>query len=450
MRSLAPIAVNVAKRYRMGPEVFPDLLEAVENSAPVLALTIISLLVLETLERDDRLRLREPLFRIISALGGTSLLDRMTDAARLGIRLDAKLGRTDASPWNDALLEGLKKTISGGEHTLLREEAAQQAAFILQKLGLVEERAAMIPTQRELAQLNRPTWSHSESIDEDGTVADFVRTDLDRYLAQSGEMGVLTYLGLSASIMPKMENARNSLQQQFADGIGVFRQIFKTTVRSRDDRVIGHASVGGENMDRALTEQFGYGCIYAWYAMDVAAHYLISNGTVRHEHFDMLLKQTWINIEETGRSNDLVFLLSVPLEGYIDVVTGERKASSLILTIDSLTMRLEAVLRKLARLHMVADTKETQDQRGRLVTEVLGLSQVLKQPQVAAVLGEDLVALVRRTLVGEDEGLRDRIGHAITDRSDYDIFTGHKLVFLLLRLAMVERGTAGVEGRVTF
>ena len=446
LRHLAPLALSVAKKYRKGGKMARALIDVLERSAPILSLEIVRLLVPEPLERNERERLREPLFRIVAALGGTSLLDRMIEAARIGMRLDAKLGNVDLSPWNAALLEGLRKTIAGGEHGLLREQAAQQAAFILQQMGLDEERAEVIATQRELARANQPEWSHSETIDKDGSFAESIRTNIDKRISELGEVGILAYLGLSTEIMPQMQHARDSLVKQHEAGIGVFRQLVQTTVRSRDNRVIGHASPGAENENRALVEQFGYGCIFAWYAMDVAAQHMIVNGTIRSEHFDELLDQTWIGDEESGRQNDLPSLLSVPLEAYVDVITGVGKPASLILVIDSLTMRLEAVLRKFARLHRVGDTREIRDQQGRLVTEVLGITQVLGQRRVSAALGEDLVALVRQTLIGEDEGLRNRVGHAITGLADYGIFTAHSLVFLLLRLAMVGIGTAEDDG----
>jgi len=101
-------------------------------------------------------------------------------------------------------------------------------------------------------------------------------------------------------------------------------------------------------------------------------------------------------------------------------------------------MRFEAVLRKLARIVGAADTKELKDESGRLVTEVLGINAVLGQPRVQETLGEDLLGLVRRTLLGQDEGLRHSVGHAVKHLSDYSAFTAHSLVFLLLRLAMVQ------------
>jgi hypothetical protein len=195
-------------------------------------------------------------------------------------------------------------------------------------------------------------------------------------------------------------------------------------------------------------EQFGYGCIYAWYAMDVAARHVIANGIVRREHFAMLLEQSWIGAEEENIQNDLAPLLLAPLATYVDVVTGLQTQDALIPTIDSLTMRFEAVLRKLARLVGVSDTKELPDQSGRLVTEVLGVSAVLRHARIRKLLGEDLHALARQTLLGQDEGLRHSVGHAITHLADYGVFTAHSLVFLLLRLAMVqvELGAQVAEG----
>lgn len=437
LRALAPLTLELAKRYRKVPEASRVLARALQSSAAILRLEILALLVPEPkLDRAVRERLRQPLFDTIAQLAGTSALERMVEAAELGARLDAKLGNSDSGPWHRALLEGLKKTVAAGEHPLLREHAAQQAARILQLLGADEERAEMIAIQRELAVTNIPTFSHCEPIDEDGTFGESVRASLDARLPEMGEAGILGYLGISLQWMPQMSHAREALAQQRAEGIGIFRQLVTTEVRSRDHRVIGHGAPGAENDARAIAEQFGYGCIYAWYAMDVAARHLIANGTVRREHFAEYLGQTWIAQEESGRENQLPALLLAPLAGYIDVITGVQLPEAIIPVIDSLTLRFEAVLRKFARLLRVSDTKEITDERGRLITEVLGLNALLSHERMKAALGEDLHALMRRTLLGEDEGLRHSIGHAIMDLTDYNIFTAHGLVFLLLRFSM--------------
>jgi len=320
---LVPIALEVGKRYSKLPETVTALMHAMQSARAVLRLQILRLLVPEAkLEREQREQLREPLLVTIAELARTSLLDDMVDAARLGERLDAKLGNADASVWRHALLEGLKQTIAAGEHPLLREKAAQQAALVLQTLGAEEERAQMIALQRDLAIAAQPTFSHSEPIDADGTFAKALRASLEARLPEFGEIGVLAYLGLSMRFMPQMQHAREALATQHAEGIGVFRQLATTMVRARDSRVIGHAEPGDENETRALAEQFGYGCIYAWYAMDVAARHVIANGIVRREHFGMLLEQTWIGEEEANVPNDLVPLLLAPLATYIDVLTA--------------------------------------------------------------------------------------------------------------------------------
>lgn len=439
LRHLAPLAMELGKRYRKLPEAVTALMHAAQSARAVLRLQILRLLVPEPkIEREQLEELRAPLLVTIAELAGTSLLDSMVEAARLGARLDAKLGNADPSEWNRALLEGLKRTIAAGEHPLLREQAAQQAALVLQALGAEDERAEMIALQRELAVNGLPTFSHSEPIDSDGTFAEAVRDSLETRLPDFGEIGVLAYLGLTMQFMPRMQHARDALAMQQAQGIGVFRQFATTMVRARDNRVIGHGDPGDENEARALVEQFGYGCIYAWYAMDVAARHIIANGIVRREHFEILLAQTWIGEEEPNVQNDLAPMLLAPIAIYIDVVAGLQSREVLIPAIDSLTMRFEAVLRKLARLLGVSDTKQLTDRSGRLTTEVLGVNAILSQPRIQTALGEDLHALARRTLLGEDEGLRHSVGHAVTHLTDYGILTAHSLVFLLLRLAMLQ------------
>lgn len=439
LRHLAPLTMELGKRYRKLPQAVAALSRAIESARAVLRLQILRLLVPEPkLDRAQRERLREPLLTTIADLAGTSLLDSMVEAARLGIRLDAKLGNADPSAWHRALLDGLKRTISAGEHPLLRERAAQQATLVLQTLGADEERAEMIATLRELATGALPESSHSEPIDADGAFAVAIRASLDTRLPEFGEIGLLAYLGLSSEFMPRVQHAREALAKQRAAGIGVFRQFATTVVRARDNRVVGHGDPGQENEGRALAEQFGYGCIYAWYAMDVATRHVIANGTVRREHFAMLLVQSWIGVEEKNVKNDLVPLLLAPLATYIDVLTGVQPQEALIPAVDSLTMRFEAVLRKLARMLGVSDTKELADQSGRLVSEVLGIEAVLRHPRIRRALGEDLHELARHTLLGQDEGLRHSVGHGVTHLEDYGVFTAHSLVFLLLRLAMVQ------------
>jgi hypothetical protein len=439
LRDIAPLTVAISRRYRRLESAIPSLIAAGGKARAVLRLQILELLVPQRLGEDQRQSIRPLILQTIEDLAGTSLLNRMVDAARLGIRSDAKLGKNDQTPWNEALLAGLKKTIDSGEHVLLRERAAQQAALVLQKLGANEERADIIQIQRQLAESATATMTlHSEPLDADGSYARYVRQTMDEIFAQHGELGALTYLGLSQSIMPRLRHAREAIAAQQAQGLGVFRQLAETVVRSRDNRVIGHGSPGDENQERALWEQFGFGCLYSWYTVEIVARHLLANGSIRFEHFESLLRQSWLNDPEPGaKSDDLVDLLMPALRIYYDVITEQQPQDMLVPMIDSLTPRFEAIFRKLARRLRISDVSQITDNVGRVITEVRGV-RIIDDAKFAGALGEDLHALATQTLIGHDEGLRDSVGHALMPMNGYHIFTAHSLVFLLLRMSVLQ------------
>jgi hypothetical protein len=439
LRNIAPLALTTAKRYRRSGLGIESLIRAAQKAKAVLRLQVLKLLVPEKLEGHQRITLRPLFFSTINDLAGTSLLNEMIEAGRLGVRFDAKAGQNDSTSWNEALLAGLRKTVESGEQPILRERAAQQAALILQRLGAEEERAEMLRIQRTLADETRQSMrAHGEPVDADGSFARYVRASLDNMLSEYGELGVLTYLGVSPNLTPRVAHARQALAQQRAQGIGVIRQIVTTQVRASDNRIIGHASPGEENEERALWQQFGFECVFTWYAMDVAAQSHIATGTIASEHFESLLRQSWlVEPEATVPYNDLVELLMPPVRLYVDVITGDQPRDTLVGIIDSLTLRFEAILRKYARLNGIPDTIEVPDEKGRLATELRGLN-ILDDPAFSAVLGEDLCALIKQTLTGGAEGMRDSVGHAALHIEDYTLFAAHSLVKLLLRLASLQ------------
>lgn len=438
LRNLAPHIAHISKQYRKLGDGQSVLVDIAQVSRAVLRLRVLELLIPEsTLSVDQYKIVRSLLFATIDVLGGTSLLDQLLLASRLGIRLDSKYKRGEQSEWYEALLPALAKTATSGEHVVLREHAAQEAALVLQLLGREEERARMLALQRAIADSAPPSQVFGSPLDEDGSFARAVRDRVDEVLNENGEVGALAWIGLSAMITPRMQHARDAIEQQTAQGIGVFRQIVSTIARSRDNRVVGHSSPGPENQERALWEQFSWGCLYAWYSMDVFTRHVIANGSIRFEHMDALLRQSWIGYAEPNRPNELVDLLLAPIRSYFGVLTKQADADALIPAIDSLTLRLEAVLRKLARALGVADVSQRSDRQGRITSEVRGLS-ILDDDRLRKWIGEDLHALAKHTLVGFDEGLRDSVGHAITQLSDYGIYTAHSLVFLLLRIAVLQ------------
>jgi hypothetical protein len=437
LQTLVPLMVSIGRKYRAREQVLPALLATVRTTNPYLRKLVFEVIVADaTITRDALEPLRDDALRTITELRGAMELSDIQAMADLGIRLDARLARTDRSPWLRALADVYRNIIvDSAAHPLTKEQAAQRAALVFQELGDNAGWIEMIQFQREYAGQGLEYHSFSHTLDDTGEMADYIRGTLDKLFEEGGALRVLGYLGLSADIMPTMGNARLSLQSLEAQGIGVFSQLATTLARAADKRVVGHGQPGRENQERSEREQFGFGWIYATYAMAVSAQATISNGSVTIDDFVALLVETWIGEDEASQANDLVALLTSPLRIYFGLITNGQHDDAMVVTIDSLALRFEAVIRKLARRLGEPDWIQRTDNSGRPITEVLGLG-LLNNERVAAYLGEDLHAFATYTLARHDEGLRDKIAHAATHVGDYTMQNAHALVFLLLRLAM--------------
>jgi len=437
LANLIPLMVAAGRKYRARDRVLPSLIASAQTTNPYLRKTILELIVGDAATSRDVLEsLRDHTLRTIRDLRGAMELSDVQAMAELGIRLDARLGRTDRAHWLRPLAEVYREIIlESAAHPINKEQAAQRAAIIFQELGDAAGRAEMIRLQREYAGQGLEYHTFSQTLDETGEMAVFIRTTVDQAFEEGGALRVLGYLGSTADIMPTKENGRSSLRNLEEQGIGVFVQFATTLARAADKRVVGHGAPGEENRERSLWEHFGYGWVHTTYAMTVATQAMIANGSVRVDDFISLLRQTWIGAKEDHEPNDLVALLAAPLRTYVGLMTNTQYDDAMVVTIDSLTLRFEAVFRKLARRLGEPDLIHRTDDEGRPYTRVAGL-ELLDNARIIAYLGEDLHAFATYTLARNDEGLRDKVAHAATHVSNYTMENAHALVFLLLRLAM--------------
>jgi hypothetical protein len=447
LEKLIPLMVAIGRKYRARDRVLPSLIASVQTTNAYLRKRILELIVGDAATPRDALEsLRDDTLRTIRGLRGAMELSDIQAMAELGIRLDARLGRTDRAHWLRPLVEVYREIIlESAAHPTNKEQAAQRAAIIFQELGDAAGRAEMIRLQREYAGRGLEYHTFSQTLDETGEMAVFIRTTVDQAFEEGGALRVLGYLGSTADIMPTMKTARSSLRNLEEQGVGVFSQFATTLARAADKRVVGHGAPGEENRERSLWEHFGYGWVYTTYAMAVAAQEMIANGSVTVDDFISLLRQTWIGAKEDTQPNDLVALLAAPLRTYVGLMTSTQHDDAMVVTIDSLTLRFEAVFRKLARRLGEPDLIQRTDDQGRPYTQVVGL-ELLDNARIIAYLGEDLHPFTTYTLARSDEGLRDKIAHALTHVSDYTMENAHALVFLLLRLAMhQEKQRAGPD-----
>jgi len=355
--------------------------------------------------------------------------------ADVGRRLANRIGEPRRA-WDEKEAEAIAARLSyGGLHPFLVETHGTRLRRLYQLLGKEgsrranEERMNAARSQQEFHEFSGQPDGWNEQVQ-------YLQERAAVLLKEYGPTETLALISKTSHLLPSVSEVRNHIDKMHAEGIGTFRQL-ASVVASAGDRIISHE--GNE-----FVESYDMRWIFeAVVPFGVLMSELVSAGNLRLEHFQKFLESSWMGHEENisygggeKMPNDLVRLLVANLRVYVGLRTDELQRVSLI---DSLTLRFEAIFRKLARLLGVADKRTNDDG----ITQVRDLD-LLKDPAIKAFLGDDLT-FANHTLVRQSEGLRDRIAHAILHAGQYRSQDMDALVFLLLRLAALSIDLEGAK-----
>jgi len=141
------------------------------------------------------------------------------------------------------------------------------------------------------------------------------------------------------------------------------------------------------------------------------------------------IKYRWIDVLEPG------------LKAYFDVLKASTDQaplpSTIVLAIDSLSVKFEGLVRDLCRLNGVITTFDKMDKlSGKMVTHEKDISVLLREPVLTNILGEPDILFLKYLLTEKlGQHLRHDVAHCLLNRDEYDLGKAH-LVFLgILRLS---------------
>ncbi len=425
-----PLAFRLARRFRATERLLEEGIAFLgEADSPfVHAQTrLFSLIIAEVRFTDDHAhRMRDASIRLIYDAGGEhgDVISVATSARRLADRLGEP-----HQPWLEAEAKALEARLEYNQHPLLVQMLCNRLLRIYQILGDEPRSTATIARGRAASADMEYTVVSVELEGAEESEATY-RAHAREVYAKYGPFGALAWLATNA-LFPKVKDVQRAMADLEAKGIGTFRKI-ATTLVSADERLIAQ-----DPPNYAFDEQYSI----AWrLAVQANAMYLeeFFNAGLRLNHIVEFLRASWFGADENRTDaaivpNDLVDLLRPPLRLFFDVLDGDDELR--IPALDSLALRFEAVLRKLARLAGVPHVRAT-DRENRPLIEHAGL-ELLDRERMIAVAGADLVAFAKHTLVRAPEGLRDRIGHAILHFGDYGILDLYAMLLLLLRFAAI-------------
>jgi|GEM_PF-4900297 len=436
LRILFPMAGLMSRRYGVADRYKSLATAFITDARPHFAALRGRVLIAAVSDKaafksDDLAVLRNAALNLFGALAGND-----TDLiVELGAAVSKMLGRLGDSP--DVVMRAeanaLEQNITLNSQPLNVEMVGSRLIHLYGRLKDVEARQRIVErmraarAQQEFQVFGGQPEGWSEEIER-------LRAEAARLARDYGSFAFLSLIGGSRQFIPSVKDVQDQVERLEAEGIGMFRQLVQVVV-SHGERIVGHES-------SPFDEQ--YGIYWQFLAVGRAAVMLgelLISGDVTLEHLQAFLSQSWIARDEhipygggEEMPNDLVWLLRAPLRLYVGANTGEFAGDVLVPALDSLTLRIEAVLRKLARLLRRPDT----DANSEGVTKYHGIKRLLKDEVLVAALGPDLVQFIAFTLIREPEGLRDKIGHAILHFGQYRVTDLDAVVLVLLRLAALD------------
>jgi len=443
LQRMFPVAMVMARRHgvfdRFKEEALTFLLDGPEWFVRVKSQ------LLELAVEDSRRFMREDMIRLrgfsldlpLQLRGGYH--EEIMEAARIGRRLADRIQESHV-PWLEAEAAALEDRLELGAHPMLVEIVGTRLMRLYQLLRNDAQRQITIKRMREAR--SKIGYTVFSGQPDDWPEQVLTMQGLARTMVRDkGGIGVLHWLAADPELIPRVSAVRDLVADMESRGIGTFRKL-ATQIDSVGERIVSHGESGAQGSDPALAETYDIAWMFdSVLKFSVFIEELVPNGDIDLNHLERFLTESWIGREENisyggdaTMPNDLVRLLMAGLRLYFLIKTDKVHRDSLIPTLDTLTLRVEAMLRKLARLLDVPDTRPADDRHGRAIANVAGL-ELLDHPKIQALCGEDLIAFAKHTLDRKPEGLRDKVGHAILHAVQYRDLDLDAVVLLILRLA---------------
>jgi len=163
--------------------------------------------------------------------------------------------------------------------------------------------------------------------------------------------------------------------------------------------------------------------------------------------FDHLKNHSWLGRSIVHKSPSgekwgqvWLYLLSPGLKEYFTQMDYSIQSGgyypNLVLTIDSLTLKIEGILRDICTVSGIPTFYQTKDKKGRDITREKDIHSLLYEEKVVDLLPTSDLHFLRYVLVEKiGFNLRHKVAHSLLRRNEYVLEYIHLLILCLLRLA---------------
>jgi len=370
------------------------------------------------------------------------------DFLSLGEKIELSVFDLKDKGWRQKIASSFEQEAEKHKESFVQSDFIIKAITEYKALGNMEKVEELEKNLQE-AKKNMKFQTFSQTMD----LSDWVKQLRERFkelVAKESEEKLLIRLTVDGSILPKYEEVKK--QSEKMDKDYPLQSLFSHTIIDASGNMPRKYDTELEKKHLSLLQQYHFSLMTYEAMVTVLYEEMIDAGKLDIDSVTKYMSEhLWYGKEyelhdpDTKelllKSRKWVDVLTPGIEAYLNAlnmiknkdVKGAR--NNLILATDSLTPKIEGLIREFYETIGKPTDKIKTERGGKQVTEKKGLDELLRESYANEIFGEDLLLLMKYVLIElSGYNLRNNVSHALMFRENYLLIYAHWIFLIILRI----------------
>jgi excisionase family DNA binding protein len=370
------------------------------------------------------------------------------DFFSLGEKVEKSVFNLKDQRWRKSIAASLETEAKKNSESFVQSDFLVKAITEYKGLG-DHKKVKELEKELDEAKKNMKFQTFSQTID----LSDWVKQTRERFkgfIEKETEEQILARLVGDNSIIPKYEKVKK--QSEDIDKKYVFQALGSHTLIDSSGNMPRKYETEEEKKYNSIINQYYFSLITYEASTRVLFEELIEANKLKLETIEkFMIDHFWYGKEyefidpDTKKvilkSRKWVELLHPGIKAYLTCLKSiksgniEDATDNLVLAIDSLTPKIEGIIREFYQTIGESTVKIKTEKGGKQVTEEKGIDEFLRSPIAVDIFGNDLLILMKYVLIeiGGDN-LRNNVSHCLLFKKHYHLIYAHWLFIIILRI----------------
>lgn len=370
------------------------------------------------------------------------------DFLALGEKIEQSVFGLKDKTWRKKVASSFEQEAKKHKESFVQSEFLVKAITEYKGLG-DQDKVEELEKEFQESKKNMKFQTFSQSMDLTDWVKQ-IRTQFKALAQKETKEQLLVRLTMDGSILPKYEEVKKQTEKM--DKEFVVQSLFSQTVIDSSGNMPRKYDSELEKKYYSLLRQYHFSLIMYEVLVNVLLEELVDAKKI---DLDSVVKyisdHLWYGKEyelhdpDTKaiilKSRKWVDILRPGIQAYLTALEMlknqniQEARNNLILAVDSLTPKIEGVIREFYETIGKPTDKIKTERGGKQVTEKKGLDELLRESYAEEIFGSDLLILMKYVLIElGGNNLRNNVSHALMFRENYLPIYGHWLFIILLRI----------------